>query len=162
MTAGRPPKDPKDKAIRGTLRKSKPAQKLITDTARIPSHLDGDARAAWLTMAPVLQQLGVLTVAYAPAVERLCSSWARIRGFERLLARDGLTYCSPVLDSRGRPVLDEDGQPALGMVRVRPEVAALQSENKVFKTWLGVFGLDRAVIQPVDDKPAGDTFDLDD
>jgi phage terminase small subunit len=159
MTAGRPPKDPKDKSARGTLRKNracKPAQKSIADTARLPSHLEGDARAAWLTLSPVLQQLGVLTIAYAPAVERLCSSWARIRSFEKLLAKDGLTYCSPVLDARGRPVLDDIGQPVLGMVRVRPEVAALQSENKVFKMWLSTFGLDRATLQPADDAPKGE------
>jgi P27 family predicted phage terminase small subunit len=85
--------------------------------------------------------MGLLTVADAPALERMCSCYAKIRTLEAALTREGLTYRSPVLDARGQPVFDTDGLPVFGLVRMRPEVAALDAADKLLKSWLSAFGL---------------------
>lgn len=167
MPAGRPPKDSKDKAARGTLRKSrvrKPVVKADTGTVYIPGSLDSGERLAWQTLAPVLRSRDMLTADYAPAFEQLCCSWARVRLLTAAVKVAGMVYRPPALDSRGVVVLDADKQPVLGTTRATPEGQALHAEVKIMKMWLSAFGLTPADIgrvdlpPPADDKAPG--FDL--
>lgn len=164
MPAGRPPIDPKDKAARGTLRKSrmrKPVAKADTGTVYIPGSLDSGERLAWQTLAPVLRARAMLTADYAPAFEQLCCSWARVRQLTAAVKVAGMVYRPPALDSRGVPVLDADSNVVLGTTRATPEGQALHAEIKIMKMWLSAFGLTPADIGRIDlppaapDQPAG-------
>jgi P27 family predicted phage terminase small subunit len=143
------------KLVRGTLRKSRintkeprPPQGL----PRIPTHLGGHARAAWLTYAPLLAGMGVLTKADAMALEALCVTYGEWRRHDAVLAREGETYSSPVLDKRGDPVLD-DGVPVPGIIRARPEVSLRADADRRLRAWLIEFGLSPSARSKVHAEP---------
>lgn len=168
MPAGRPPKTPKDKSTKGTLRKNrvrKTDSKSLEASVYVPTYLDSDERLCWQSFAPVMRQMGMLTVAYAPAFEQFICSWSRFRKLSAIVRRDGMVYRPPHLDTRGNPVLDADGNVVLGTTRSRPEAQLLHAETKILKVWLSAFGLTpadigRVAIDPPDEKPKDD-FELD-
>lgn len=138
------PKPTHLKLVSGTLRKSRanPAEpKPVRATPRIPGHIGGHARTAWLTYAPLLASMGVLTIADAMALEQLCGAYAEYRRHDAVLVSEGETYRAPLLDKRGDPVLDRELQPVLGIVRTRPEVALRSDADKRLRAWLAEFGL---------------------
>jgi len=156
MSAGRRKLPSHLKVVTGTQRvgRTNAAEpKPAVGRPRIPAHLSGHSRVAWRMYAPLLERMGVLSVNDALALERLCQCYAEIRTFEEVIARDGVTYRAPVLDKRGQPVFDKDGVPALGMVRIRPEVAAQADADRRFKAWLTEFGLTPAARSKVNAIP---------
>ena len=63
------------------------------DIARVPPHLSDLAKVAWKRFAKLLSDMGVLTVADEPALERLCETYAEIAELSAAIQRrDGLTY----------------------------------------------------------------------
>lgn len=172
MPAGRPPKPPKDKEIRGTQRKSRMRKTALIPSPgaqgvpRIPDRLDGVGRLAWLTLAPVLKQKGLLTPANAPALEELCDCWQRKEALKAAVARDGTSYRLPALNRvNGEVIKDEDGNPVLGKTVRNQDYVDMLGEIKLFVDLLAKFGLTpadaaRATAAPVPDDNADPAADL--
>lgn len=108
---------------------------------RCPDHLTGEARAAWLRWSKLLTARGVLSEMDATALEQACQCYALCRQLQDTLTREGFSYQGPTLDASGRAVKDSNGDPVMGMARVRPEVSALDTADKRLRQWLGAFGM---------------------
>lgn len=150
------------KLVRGTLKKSRAnlaEPKAPPGIPRIPSHLEGHARAAWLTYSPMLAGMGVLTRADGMALEALCVTYGEWRRHDAVLAREGETYSSPVLDKRGDPILDAEGVPVPGMIRARPEVALRADADRRLRAWLIEFGLSPSARGKVHAEPPPAKYD---
>lgn len=115
-------------------------------TLAAPAHLTDDARAAWETLAPVLDGMGVLSVADAHAFERMVECYAEIRRCQTVLELNGHTYETRTVTNGF-------------MVRARPEVAQLADADRRFKGWLGEFGLTPAARTKVKVNPGGKKAD---
>jgi P27 family predicted phage terminase small subunit len=79
-------------------------------------------------LAPMLDRMGVLTLADGFALERLCECYAEIREHQTTLALLGSTY-----DTKSVA-----GEP---MTRARPEVAMRSDADRRFAAYLAQFGL---------------------
>ena len=64
-----------------------------------PDWLSDDAKAVWSQITPILQKMGVLTIADGNALARYCTALAQWREAEMFLQKYGLTY--PVKSGNG-------------------------------------------------------------
>lgn len=162
MTAGRRPIPSYLKEVTGTTRKARvntAEPKMPVARPRLPEHLTSYARLAWMTYAPLLEKMGVLTRPDALALERLCECYGEIRTYAAVLAKEGLSYRPVLTDSKGVPMMDGNDMAVLGPVKMRPEVAAMANADVRMKNWLSEFGLTpsaRTKVKgvPQDAKPA--------
>ncbi len=96
MPAGRPPKPTALKQLQGTARPDRlnpdePAPVVLQD-AQPPAWLKGRARKAWRELAPVLTEMGVLTVADRAALALLCDTYGDYLALRETVEREGRTY----------------------------------------------------------------------
>lgn len=91
---GRPPTPTALKVIRGTDRQDRTnAQEPKPKAgARPPAWLSRDARKHWRRIAPVLDELGILTVADAESLALLCDSLAEYLDASARIESDGMVY----------------------------------------------------------------------
>lgn len=93
-----------------------------------PPYLTPLAAEAWGRLAPVLDSMGVLTIADAFALERLCECYAEIRTCQANIELEGSTYATET--APGKP-----------MERARPVVAMRADADRRFTFWATQFGL---------------------
>lgn len=129
--AGPPRKPTALKLIGGTARnyrlnKSEPTPPR--GIPRPPKHLSKVAKEAWNYAAPVLDEMGVLTVADAMVLEGLCESYSNLRDARALLAKEGRTYQSQTRDGGYRTY-------------THPAVAMEQDADRRFRMWLAEVGM---------------------
>lgn len=169
MPAGRPRKPTTLKLVTGTEKpcRANPAepQPPPAPTGMAPPrHLSPRAVDAWHRLAPMLDAMGVLTVADELALERLCECYAELEEARASLAR-------PVLASGkdGEPVeIAAAGQVTYvthsangSMVRARPEVAAIAEADRRLKGYLAEFGLTPSTRSRVKAEGGGERDPLD-
>ena len=98
-------------------------------TPRLPVHLSPHAKDAWRKLAPLLASMGVLTVADAMALERLCECYAEVRTLQKAISDAGGPFYQTKTDKGDT------------MHRVRPEQTTLQNADMRLKAYLAEFGL---------------------
>jgi P27 family predicted phage terminase small subunit len=93
-----------------------------------PVWLSDDAKVQWGRFSVWLEQMGVLTVADGPALERLVSVYLEVRDLEACLTLEGRTYAT---------------QSTVGerVVKAHPAVAMLNSADSRLRQMLIEFGL---------------------
>lgn len=108
------------------LPKSEPTPR--TGTPERPAALDATAAAAWDSIAPELEAMGVLTLADAAALEALCTAFADWRAACETIREQGATY---------------ETQSPKGDLMLRPHPAQAQKSDadKRLRAWLAEFGL---------------------
>ena len=114
--AGNPGKRPINKKEPGRIRSA---------SLRVPKgRLPADAARLWRTLAPLLDEMGVLSDSDLPALEMLCLHYAAARkGWDEL-------------DKKGPTVIG-----ALGGVKGNPAAAIFRQNSLAFKSYLTEFGL---------------------
>lgn len=95
---------------------------------RMPAHLSKHAKDAWRRLAPLLSGMGVLTLADAIALERLCECYSEIRTLQA------------AIDAYGGPFYETKSESGT-MHRPRPELAALQNADGRLKGYMSEMGL---------------------
>lgn len=93
-----------------------------------PVWLSDDAKVQWGRFSVWLEQMGVLTVADGPALERLVSVYLEVRDLEATIVREGRTFTT--LSTAGERV-----------VKAHPAVAMLNSADARLRQMLIEFGL---------------------
>jgi P27 family predicted phage terminase small subunit len=145
---GRRPRPTHLKVVDGTARKdrtNKREPRPPKGIPRCPAHLKGRSRDAWKHVAPMLDKMGVLTVADGPALELLCDAYALYREAKAVVDDCGLSYATT----------NPAGDP---MYRQRPEVATMNDAWKNVLRALTEFGLTPAARSRVK-APAKDESD---
>lgn len=141
---GRKPKPTALKVLQGNPGKrplNKREPKPPAGMPKCPTWLDGMARAAWLELAPLLEQTKVVTESDRKALELLCDAYSEYRRTREIVRKQGATY----------EALTEGGSI---MIRPRPEVTMAQDAWKRVRAMLQEFGLtpsSRSKIQVVQD-----------
>ncbi len=138
--AGRRPKPTELKLVTGNrgnrpLNKNEP--KPPTDIPRMPAHLPPRAKAVWKRLCKLLSDMGVLTLADALALERLCDIYAEIIELRKDIDENGRTYESI------KPLDDIDGPDSMvqKLIKPNPAVGMLADADRRFKGYLTEFGL---------------------
>ena len=93
-----------------------------------PEHLKDHSKEAWDRLCVVLDDMGVLTMADASALEMLCGIYGRIRKLHKQIEKDGL-------------VIDTVNVNGDRMMRGNPAVSQLEKAESLFKNYLTEFGL---------------------
>ncbi|UQY45057.1 phage terminase small subunit P27 family [Mixta hanseatica] len=129
--AGRRPKPTHLKVVTGNPGKRALNKKEPKPTREIPSppsHLTDEGKTAWGRLSVLLDGMGVLTVADAFALERLCDVYAEILQLREDVEAEGRTYKT---------------QTAQGdtLTKANPSVAMLADADRRFKSYLVEFGL---------------------
>jgi len=128
--AGRKPVPRALKILRGNPGKralGKREPKPLPGVPRMPGHLSARAKAAWKSIGPELDRMGVLTLADAKALELLCDAYAEYRAARDAVEKEGLTY--------------ETFGPSGSMTRPRPEVAIASDAWRRIAAMLREFGM---------------------
>lgn len=144
MVRGRPPKPTALKLIEGTARPDRindrepePPQGEI----KPPKWLVGRSKRLWNEIAPVLDEMGVLTTADPHALALLCDAYAEYLDARAVVKKEGATYqTSRVLGQ----LYTESGEevPLVNtMVRQRPEVAIASDAWRRIQRMMSEFGL---------------------
>ncbi|TVP11794.1 phage terminase small subunit P27 family [Shewanella sp. KCT] len=138
--AGRRPKPTELKLVTGNAGKrplNENEPKPSSDIPRMPSHLPPRAKAVWKRLCKLLSDMGVLTLADALALERLCDIYAEIIELQKDIAKNGRTYESI------RPMDDVPGPGAMEqyLIKPNPAVGMLADADRRFKSYLVEFGL---------------------
>lgn len=143
MVRGRRPKPTKLKLVEGTARKDRvndeepepPAGDVVA-----PNWLRGRARRLWKQIAPVLEEMHILTTADPHALALLCDAYAEYVECSEYIRKRGRTYESIVVVEAE----DEAGERAeitKRMVRPRPEVAMAADAWRRVRAMLAEFGM---------------------
>jgi len=112
---------------RGELNKSEPEpEKGIPEC---PPEVKGVAKECWEQVAPMLDNMGVLTVADNMALSLLCETYAHWRRSQDLLNKYGDVY----------PIRDDHGN--VKYLQQTPYVAIARNFGKALKDMLTEFGL---------------------
>ena len=99
---------------------------------RVPrGKLPKDGQTLWKVVAPVLDQLGLLTEADLPALEMLCLHYAVTRMAWQSLNDEGLTVESTVETERETRVT----------IKKNPAASVFRENSLAFKSYLSEFGL---------------------
>jgi P27 family predicted phage terminase small subunit len=129
------------KAVKGVRRKDRlnPAEpKTAPGWPDRPAALTRPAaRAAWARFGKLLLDMGALSPADGPALQRLAETFADVCDLQaRLASYDAPTYLAGAK-------LDEAGQPILGtgMMRAWPEAALLSDADRRLRSLMAEFGL---------------------
>lgn len=107
----------------------------------MPEGLSIDAAETWTRLVALLDGMGVMTLADAPALERLCECYADILACQKLIRRDGRTYTTTT----------NTGDT---LIKANPAVAQLRAADAQFKSYLIEFGLTpaaRSKVNAIDD-----------
>ena len=125
------------KALHGTRRASrkKNPPKSPLGTAQPPAFLKAEALKEWRRVVPVLEGMGLLTLADRAVLTAYCQAWSRWVEAERTISKEGSTYCSGSLIKR---------HPAVGM--------AFESA-KALKGFMIELGLTPRIRQSLDIEP---------
>lgn len=128
---GRPKKPTEIKKAEGTYRVDR-ANELEPSPPKgiplAPDYLNEDGMKAWDTFAPMLHDMGVLTIVDAPALASLCSAYVDLLAAQKAYSLlDGATYW----------VEGKTGN----YKKEHPEFRILDAADKRFKSWLSAFGL---------------------
>jgi P27 family predicted phage terminase small subunit len=151
MPAGRPPKPTTLKVLHGTDRPDRVnanEPKPSADGVKAPSWVKGKARTQWKKIAPMLQDMGVLTVADETALGLLCDALAEYIEAQEMLRKLGRSYA----------VITEAGSE---MWRPRPEVSMAQDAWRRVNNMLGQFGMtpsSRAKLSAITSDEDGDSI----
>ena len=131
MPAGRPPKPTPLKALQGTLRpdRANPNEPTLpVATPAPPSWLAARGRRLWRELAPVLEDMRVVTAADRQALALLCDALGEYADARAVITKQGVTY---------------EAMTASGavMVRPRPEVTIAADAWRRASAMLQQFGL---------------------
>ena len=129
--AGRRPKPTVLKVLTGNFRPDRAKKGEPRPDNRppeCPEHLNAGAKAAWRSIGPELERMGVLTVADGLALQMLCEAYADYREASDVLARKGATYETTTAEGST-------------MIRPRPELALASDSWKRVRAMLIEFGL---------------------
>lgn len=177
MARGRPPTPTALKILRGN-----PGKRAInTDEpkpprgeVKPPPWLKGRGRTAWKWIAPVLQQMGVLTTADPHALALLCDAYAEYIECRATVRKFGAVYESRVVKASTRRVdgdteLDGDKPEGLSwddedfdgndwsvIIRPRPEVKMASDAWRRVQRMLTEFGLTPSSRSKVKGEPEGE------
>lgn len=144
--AGRPPKPTALKLLQGTLRPNRTNDREPIPPggiARMPEWLSDDARKWWRSIAPMLRQMNVLTVADTHALALLCDAYAEYLEARQVIRDEGMTY-------------ESHGARGGFMIRQRPEVAIAADAFRRLDHMLGQFGMTPGMRSKVIAKPKDD------
>ncbi len=159
MPAGRPPKPTALKLLQGNPGKRKlnsEEPKPPTGPVKPPSWLRGRAKTAWKWVAPILEEMGVLTTADPHALALLCDAYAEYIECRAVVRKLGATYESRVIKTSTRRVaanasdeaedITEAEEPFSGddwstIIRPRPEVKMYQDAWRRVHRMLSEFGM---------------------
>jgi P27 family predicted phage terminase small subunit len=131
MPGGRPAKPTKLKVLHGTDRPDRvnPREpQPSADGVSPPAWLKGKARTHWKQIAPILQDMQILTVADETALAMLCDALAEYIEAQQVLRKEGRTY----------KTYTEAGAP---MWRTRPESGIANDAWRRVNSMLGQFGM---------------------
>ena len=148
--AGRRPKPARIKEVTGNPGKRKSRRKEPVPKKEIqppPAHLTGWGKSAWVKVTELLDGMGVLTLADAMALERLCDIYAEILQLRNQIAAEGNTY---IVQTRGG-----------FLIKPHPAVAMLADADKRFKGYLTEFGLTPAARAKVNINAEGEEDETD-
>lgn len=98
-----------------------------------PEFLTERGRRGWASLAPTLDEMGVLTMADATALSLLCDAWAEYLDAREVVNGEGMTYATR---TEGK-----DGADGSVMYRKRPEVEIAQDAWRRVMKALAEFGL---------------------
>ncbi len=129
--AGRRPKPTPLKLVTGNPGKraiNKKEPKPAREIPSPPSHLTDEGKTAWGRLSVLLDGMGVLTVADAFALERLCDIYAEILILREDIKKEGRTYKT-------------ETQQGDTLTKANPSVAMLADADRRFKSYLVEFGL---------------------
>ena len=129
--AGRRPKPTPLKLVTGNPGKraiNKKEPKPAREIPSPPSHLTDEGKTAWGRLSVLLDGMGVLTVADAFALERLCDIYAEILILREDIKTEGRTYKT-------------ETQQGDTLTKANPSVAMLADADRRFKSYLVEFGL---------------------
>lgn len=136
------------KSAAGTLRPGRvrnvPATDRLTDPPKPPAELDPLAAREWKSLAPILCETGVLTVADLRLLRMACELLADISRLEKVIRDEGLTVTS-----------------GSGAVKSHPALNALAQSRAQAARLLESFGLSPRSRGGVDQAPGGDDHDDD-
>lgn len=125
------PKPTKLKVLTGNPGKRKINDQEPEPTAGVPdcpSNLSHEAAKAWKRLAPMIHDMGVLTVVDGSALERMCETYAEIIQYQKDIDEGGATYRSTT-DS------------GASIIKSNPAVSMLANADRRFKAYLVEFGL---------------------
>ncbi len=133
---------------RGDINANEPKPKRGVPKA--PFSLKGKAGKAWKFLAPILDEIGVLTVIDGHALARYCVLWARWREAEDFLEKHGTTFAEKNKDG------EVIGMKAFPQVKMSLDLAAaiLRLEQS--------FGMSPSARSRIDASINGDEVGLDD
>ena len=115
-----------------------------------PDHVIGKAREYWLSIGPILEQMGTVTMADALAVERLSSCYAELVTLDEDIRINGLTQKTETVSGAM-------------LERQRPQVAMRADADRRFKMYLVEFGLtpaSRSGVSRIEKKEDKTGFDI--
>lgn len=95
------------------------------------------ARAAWARIGKILSEMGSLSTADGPALQRLAETFADVADLQRRMNNYGSpTYLAGAeVDAKGNLI------PGTGMIRAYPEAAMLSDADRRLRAMLAEFGL---------------------
>jgi P27 family predicted phage terminase small subunit len=132
---GTKPKPTKLKVLEGTrkdrVNQSEPSPPKVAPEC--PKWLLDEAKAEWNRMAPILEQMGLLTSIDKAAFAGYCQAYAKWRGAEEFLKEHGTTYKIP---KRGK-----DGKVISIYMAPFPEVAIARASLEQVRQFCVEFGL---------------------
>lgn len=153
MAAGRPRKPSALKVLQGTDRpdRANPDEPIPpSGPVKPPPWLHGRGRTAWKWIAPLLEDMRVLTTADPHALALLCDAYAEYIECRQVVRKLGATYESRVVRASTRRVAADDDQ-ADGddfdaadwsvIIRPRPEVKMASDAWRRVQRMLVEFGL---------------------
>ena len=136
------------------LNKAEPKPKR--EIPSCPAYLSDAAKVAWGRLSVMLDRMGVLTEADAPALERLCDCYAEILECRDLIARDGRTYSSVTTRTTSEDGEETTVEEVKSLLKANPAVGMLADADKRFKSYLIEFGLTPAARSKVNAAPPED------
>lgn len=152
---GPPPKPTALKVLQGNPGK----RSLNTDEptppageVKAPTWLKGRGRRFWKSIAPILEEMGVLTTADPNALAMLCDVLAEYVEARELVRKYGMTYESQTMNAHTKRVLNAEEDPeededvfdpnAISvMIRPRPEVRIASDAWRRARAMMQEFGL---------------------
>lgn len=138
----RPRKPTALKELAGTLqpcRTNEREPRLQPGVPLPPPHASAMARKVWPGIAGMLEEMGVLTAADAPALEALCETYADLLRARQALDR-GISDGEDLIAAAGDLTYVTEGKNGK-MLRARPEVAMVADADRRLCMWLARFGL---------------------
>jgi P27 family predicted phage terminase small subunit len=99
-----------------------------------PAWLPKEAKAKWRKLVPMLDQLGLLTLADADTLAAYCVAWSELKAATDALERDGRMIEVPVVNRQG----EEVGQRTVA----HPAITHQRSALAAIRQYSALFGLD--------------------